>query len=178
MTATAIKVSFLIYLKNLGLYDYLAFGWLIITFFILVFLSILVARKSSALSLLIIIISLIVFVVSPFLIKLKLTEIQRPVSTQLESLQKLTYSDTLIVNTTIFNHSTKDLRQCLVTTAIIKDIPTSGYRFYLNWLNPIDNQSILVSELLPKEGSMEYRAIFDDYTYEGNVTALIHAECY
>ena len=178
MTLTTIKYSFLIYIRNLGLYDYLAFGWLILTFFILVFLAILVARKSSVLSLLLIILSLIIFIVSPFLIKMKLTEMLRPVSIQLESIKKLSFSDTLIVNASITNQSTKDFKKCLVTTSIIKNTEPSGYKYYLNQLKPIDNQSILVNEPLPKEGTMEHRVVFDNYNYEGNVTAVIRAECY
>lgn len=178
MTLTAIRYSFLTYLKNLGLYDYLAFGWLILTFFILVFLAILVARKSSVLSLLLIILSLVIFIVSPFLIKMKLTEMLRPTNIQLESIKKLTFSDTLIVNASITNQSAKDFKKCLVTTSIIKNTTPSGYKYYLNQLKPIVNQSILVNEPLPKEGILDYRVVFDDYNYEGNVTAVIHAECY
>ena len=178
MTLTAIRYSFLIYIRNLGLYDYLAFGWLILTFFILVFLAILVARKSSVLSLLLIILSLVIFIVSPFLIKMKLAEMLRPVSIQLESVKKLSFSDTLIVNASITNQSNKDFKKCLVTTSIIKNTTPSDYKYYLYQLKPIDNQSILVNESLPKEGTMEHRVVFENYNYEGNVTAVIRAECY
>lgn len=109
---------------------------------------------------------------------MKLAEILRPVTVQLESIKKLTFSDTLIVDATLINQAQKDFKKCLVTTSIIKDTAQTGYKYYLNQLKPIDNQSILVNETLTKEGTLDYRVVFDNYNYEGNVTAMIHAECY
>lgn len=109
---------------------------------------------------------------------MKLSEMLRPVHVQVESIKKLTFSDTLIVTATITNQSPKDLKKCLVTTSIIKNSKPSSYKYYLSQLKPIANQSILVNEPLPHEGMIENRVVFDNYNYEGNVTAVIHAECY
>lgn len=179
MTANAIKISFLFYLKNLSLYDYLALGWFVITFFILIFLAILVARKSSALALLLIIISLVVFIVAPFLIKMKLNDYLRPIQTEVSSVKKLTFSDSLIVQGQIKNNSTKDFTKCLVQTSIIKDLnSTNTFKSYMNQLKPIVNKSIVVEQSLPKEDFIEYEIVFDDFDYAGNFLALINAECY
>lgn len=179
MTAETLKISFLFYLKNLSLYDYLALGWLVITFFILIFLAILVARKSSALALLLIIISLIIFIIAPFLIKMKLNDYLRPVQTEVRSVKKLTFSDSLIIEGQIKNNATKDFTKCLVQTSILKDLnSTNTFKSYRNELKPIVNKSIIVEQSLRKEDFIEYEIIFDDFDYAGNVLAHINAECY
>ena len=178
MLIDALKISFLIYLKNLGLYDYLALGWLVITFFFLIFLSILIARKSASLALLLIIISLIIFLVAPFMIKQKVNELQRPVNTEITNVKKLTFSPSLIVEGNINNLSQKDFTKCLVQTNVIKNIDTNFLKSYINALKPIANKSIMVEQSLAKNDFIEYRVVFDDFEYEGNVTASIKAECY
>lgn len=178
MTAEALKVSFLVYLKNLGLYDYLAFGWFIVTFFVLIVLAILIARKSSTLSLLLIIVSLLLFIAAPFMIKWKLNSSLRPVETEVIHIKKLTFSDSLIVEGEIYNKSTKSFKKCLVETNVMKDTHTNRFKYYLNLLKPIANKSILVEQTLDLNESMEYKVVFDDFGYEDNVTATIKAECY
>ena len=178
MLIDALKISFLIYLKNLGLYDYLALGWLVITFFILIFLSILIARKSASLALLLIIISLIIFLVAPFMIKQKVNELQRPVNTEITNVKKLTFSPSLIIEANINNVSQKDFTKCLVQTSVLKNVNTNMLKSYINQLKPIVNRSIMVEQSLAKNDFIEYRVVFDDFEYEGNVTASIKAECY
>lgn len=178
MLIDALKISFLVYLRNLGLYDYLALGWLIVTFFVLIFLSILIARKSASLALFLIIISLIIFIVAPFMIKQKVSELQRPVSTEVTNVKKLTFSPSLIVEGNINNLSQKDFTKCLVETSVIKNIETNFLKLTINRLKPIANKSIVVEQALPKNDFIEYRVVFDDFEYEGNVTASIKAECY
>lgn len=178
MVIDALKISFLVYLKNLGLYDYLALGWLVATFFVLIFLSILIARKSSVLALLLIITSLIIFLVAPFMIKQKISEFQRPVNTEITHIKKLTFSPSLIVEGNINNLSQKDFTKCLVQTSVIKDIDTNFFKSYMNRLKPIANKSIMVEQTLSKNDFIEYRVVFDDFEYEGNVTASIKADCY
>jgi len=178
MLIDALKISFLVYLKNLGLYDYLALGWLIVTFFVLIFLSILIARKSASFALLLIIISLIIFLVAPFMIKQKVSELQRPVYTQITNVKKLTFSPSLIVEGNINNASNKDFTKCLVQTSVVKNINTNVLKSYINQLKPIANRSIMVEQSLFKNDFIEYRVVFDDFEYEGNVTASIKAECY
>lgn len=178
MLIDALKISFLVYLRNLGLYDYLALGWLIVTFFVLIFLSILIARKSASLALFLIIISLIIFIVAPFMIKQKVSELQRPVSTEVTNVKKLTFSPSLIVEGNINNLSQKDFTKCLVETSVIKNIETNFLKLTINRLKPIANKSIIVEQALPKNDFIEYRVVFDDFEYEGNVTASIKAECY
>ncbi|KFL33357.1 MULTISPECIES: DUF2393 family protein [unclassified Sulfurospirillum] len=178
MNIDALKLSLLTYVKHFGLYDYLAFGWLLFTFLALIILASLIAKKSSVASLFMIIIALILLVVSPFFIKLKLSEITRATTTEISMVKKLTFSDSLIVEGFIYNHSNKDFSLCLVHTTVFKQSNTEGLKAFINTLKPIANQSILVKQALLKEGVMEFQSVFDDFVYSGDVNASLKAECY
>lgn len=178
MLIEAIKISLLTYLRNLGIYDYLAFGWLLLTFFVLIILAVLVAKRSSALSVFLIFIAILLFVVSPFLIQSKLNQLIRPVSTELTMVKKLIFSDTLIVEANIYNHSKKPFKRCLVQTAAVKQTNTQGLKAWLNLLKPIAIQSILVQENIPSNDVYHLRVVFDDFSYNGDVNATLRTECY
>lgn len=178
MNADALKLSLLTYIKHFGLYDYLAFSWLLVTFFILIILASLIARRSSIASLLLVIFALLLLAISPFFIKTKLGEILRNTTTEITMVKKLTFSSSLIVEGTIYNHSPKDFTLCLVHTSVFKQTDAKGLKAYLNSLKPITNQSILMTQDLAKEGTIEYQAVFDGFEYSGDVFATLKAECY
>ena len=112
------------------------------------------------------------------MIKQKVNELQRPVNTEITNVKKLTFSPSLIVEGNINNLSQKDFTKCLVQTNVIKNIDTNFLKSYINALKPIANKSIMVEQSLAKNDFIEYRVVFDDFEYEGNVTASIKAECY
>lgn len=178
MKVEAIKISFLTYLRHLGTYDYLALGWFIVTFLILIVLATIVAKRASTFSLLLIISALLFFIIAPFLLKFKLNTLLRPTSVEIHMVKKLTFSDSVIVEASIHNVSEKDFKLCFVQTTIIKQNATEGIRSYLNLLKPIANQSILVQQSLPKGEILEHKAVFDDFTYKGEIVAHIKTECY
>lgn len=178
MNANALKLSLLTYIKHFGLYDYLAFGWLIVTFLVLIILASLIAKRSSVASLLLIIFALILLVVSPLFIKMKLGETLRSTTTEISMVKKLTFSDSLIVEGMIYNTSNKDFTLCLVQTSVFKQTDAQGLKALINTLKPISNQSIFVKQNLPKEGALEFQSVFDDFRYSGDVNATLKAECY
>lgn len=178
MNANALKLSLLTYIKHFGLYDYLAFGWLIVTFLVLIILASLIAKRSSVASLLLIIFALILLVVSPLFIKMKLGETLRSTTTEISMVKKLTFSDSLIVEGMIYNTSNKDFTLCLVQTSVFKQTDAQGLKAFINTLKPISNQSIFVKQNLPKEGALEFQSVFDDFRYSGDVNATLKAECY
>jgi len=92
--------------------------------------------------------------------------------------KKLTFSNSLIVEGTISNHSKKDFSLCLVHTSIFKQSDAQGLKAFINTLKPITNQSILLKQALPKEGVIEFQSVFDDFIYSGDVNASLKAECY
>lgn len=178
MNTNALKLSLLTYFQNFELYDYLAYIWLIITFLILIFLAIIIAKKSSTLSLVVIIVALLLLSISPFFIQKKLNEVLRKTETNITSLKKLNFSPSLILETTIYNKSNKDFHICFLNTSIFKQKKQTGIKAYLNTLKPLANQSIVITEFIPQQGSLEYQIVFDNFEYEGDFNATLKAECY
>ena len=176
--AESIKISFLTYFKHLGMYDYLGLVWFSLTFLVLIVLAIFVAKRSSYLSLLLIIFALIFFIVAPFALKFKLNTLLRSHTIELQLVKKLTFSDSVIVEATLLNTSKQPFRICLVQTNLIKKIPSEGIKSFLATLKPLAKQSILVEANVPQGEVLEFKTIFDGFAYGGEIDANIQAECY
>ena len=178
MNVNTLKLSLLTYIKHLSLYDYLAFTWLILTFLVLIVLAILIAKRSSVLSLLLVIFSLLFLVVAPMFIKLKLADSYRKASTEVTLVKRLTFSDSLIVEGIITNESKKDFSLCLVQTSVFRDTNATGIKAIVQTLKPLVNRSILLEQELQKENSMDFRSVFENFVYTGDFNATLKAECY
>ncbi len=178
MMAESIKISFLTYFKHLGLYDYLGLVWFFLTFLVLIVLAIFIAKRSSALSLLLIILALIFFIAAPFALKYKLNALLRPHTIELTNVKKLSFSDSVIVEASLTNSSSQPFSLCLFQTKLIKETSTKGIKSFLARLKPLSNQSIVVEKLLPPGDTLEFKTHFDGFVYGGEVDADIKAECY
>jgi hypothetical protein len=178
MNINAFKLSLLTYFQNLIFYDYLAYAWLLITFLILIFLATLLAKKSSSLSLIIIICALLLLCIAHYFIHKKLNEILRKTETEITLIKKLNFSSSLILETTIYNQSNSSFNLCFLNASIFKANEATGIKAYLLTLKPLANQSILLKEPIPKEGSIHYQIVFDDFHYSGDFNATLRAECY
>lgn len=178
MMAESLKISFLTYLQNLGIYDYMGLVWFGFTFLALIVLAVFLAKHSSALSLLLIIFALIFFAVTPFILKYKLNATLRPLSIEVHTVKKLTFSDSMIIEATLVNTSKKDFSLCLFQTHLFKKNNLVGIRKYLTTLKPLEIQSILVKQPLLAGESFEYKTLFDDFLYTGDVEATLNVECY
>jgi hypothetical protein len=176
--AETLKLSFLTYLRHLGAYDFIGLVWFGFTFLALIVLAIFIAKRSSALALLLIIFALIFFAIAPFALKYKLNDYLRPTSTHVHTVKKLTFSDSIIIEATLNNLSSKDFSICLFQTQLFKKTSQEGIRKYLAQLKPLANQSILVRQPFLAGESFEYKTLFDDFSYAGDVEATLKAECY
>ena len=176
--AESIKISFLTYFKNLGLYDYLGLAWFSITFLVLIILAIVVAKRSSSFSLLLIVLSLIFFIAAPFALKYKLNTLLRPYTIEIQTVKKLTFSDAVIVEATLLNNAAKPFRICLIQTKIIKKSSSASLKSFLNTLKPLANQSIVVQSIIPPGETLEFKTDFNGFLYSGEIDATMQAECY
>jgi len=178
MMAESIKISFITYLNHLGLYDYIGLLWYGVTFIILIILAIFIAKRSSVLSLFVIILALLFCVITPFVLKYKLNSLLRPTAAELQLVKKLTFSDTLIIEALIRNTSEKPFSTCLIQTHIYKKTEAQGIKATLLRLKPFTNQSILSKSVIAPNADFEFKTAIDGFTYDGEVNADIKAECY
>ena len=171
------KASILNYLHHFSMYDYAAYAWLILIFFVTILLSILVAKKSPILSVLILMLSLGVLFAGPLVLKHYLNKYLRPSLSQPILVKKLSFSDTLIVTGALTNQSKKSFSTCKVNISVLKS-SESKIQNFINQLKPLLNQSISIDKPIEVNATKEFRVVFDRYTYPDDINISIKSECY
>ena len=105
MSIEALKVSIMNYITHFSMYDYVAYAWLILLFFITILLATVLSKKTPFFSVFLLIVSLVLLFVGPFVLKHYLDKTLRPTKIEINLVQKLNFSDTLIVDGYITNLS-------------------------------------------------------------------------
>ncbi len=174
---TELKFSILEYIQNLGLYDYLAFAWLFLTFLILIILSIIIMKKAIKTSMFVLLLSLILLLIGPFFIKHYLNKTLRRVDTRSIQFQKLNFSNTLIVNYKIKNLSKKSFKECEIHITVYRP-SASKLKLFLNKLKPIEQKTILIKEPINANDFADKRFVFDNFSYNRDINVSVEAQCY
>jgi hypothetical protein len=173
----ALKTSILNYVSHFTMYDYVAYAWLILTFFIAILLSILLAKKSMLFSMITLVFSLTLLVVGPFILKSVLDNFLRPTVAIVKDQKKLTFSDVLIINVELTNLSKKDYSICFVDTSVVK-YSNSSITSFFNTLKPLRKKSISLDTPIKAGQKEEFNVVFYNYDYEGDINASVKSECY
>lgn len=174
---SSLKTSIQTYISHMQTYDYLAFGWLFLLFFLFFILALILIRRKPFLSLFILLVDISVVGVSPFAIKWYLDDKLRGNESQTTLVKQLQFSDTLIVEGSVKNISDIDFTTCLTHVKVIKP-DNNKYKSFLLALKPIRNQSILL-EMPPARGQeTPFRVLFEPFRYGGDFNVTVNAECY
>jgi len=172
-----LKFSIFNYIKHFELYDYVAYIWLFLTFFILLILSLILIKKSTKISVILILFSFFLFFIGPPVLKYFLDTTIRPIKINKINFKKLNFSDTLIVDSKIKNISKKIYSECQIHAKIYKQGKTK-IKIFINKLKPITHRTILSKAELKPGDSMDNRIIFYNFTYNHDINVSISAECY
>ena len=173
----ALKSSILQYIQHMGPYDYAAYAWLIILFFVMILLAIIVARKNALLSIVITLISLLLLFVGPFILKHYLDIYLRPSITKSTEIKKLTFSNTLIVKGHITNISKKTFFTCRVDIDVIKN-SNSDIKNFLYKLKPLLKKTMFIDKPIEVNATEEFDVVFNNYTYKKDVNISMNSVCY
>lgn len=173
----AFKDYITIYIAHFTIYDYVAYAWLVLLFFITILLSIFTAKKSALLSILIFFFSLIILFVGPFILKHYLDNYLRPVQNKVILIKKLNFSDALVVTAEITNTSKNSYSICNSELNIFKK-DDSTIKNFIYQLKPLRKKTISLDEALDVNATKEIRVVFDNYTYNKDINVSINSECY
>jgi len=154
----AIKAYVLNYIHHFSMYDYAAYSWLILIFFVTILLAIMIAKKSAIFSILILMISLALLF-------------------QVTLVKKLTFSDSLIINGLITNISKKRFSTCNINISVVKS-SQSDIQEFINQLKPLLKRSISIDKPIEVNTTKEFRVVFNNYTYSKKINISINSECY
>ena len=172
-----LRFSIFNYLNHFGLYDYIAYIWLILTFFIFLILSLVLIKKSMKISIILILFSFsLLFIGSPIL-KYFLDITTRPVEIGKVNFKKLHFSNTLIIDTKIKNISKKSYSECQINTKVFKR-EKKKIKIFISKLKPITHRTILSKQELKSGESMNKRIIFYNFTYNHDINVSLNVECY
>ena len=159
------------------MYDYIAYAWLILVFFVFILLSIVLVKRSALISVLLLFFSLGILFIGPFVLKHYLDEYFRSSSVVIENHKKLHFSDIMIINGHISNHSNNSFHICDLSVAINKT-DTSKLQKILNKLKPFRKKTILLQENIDVNSTAPFRMVIENYTYEKDVNVSAKAVCY
>lgn len=173
----AFKSDISTYINHFLIYDYVAYAWLILLFFVAILLAIYIAKKSPLFSVFIFILSLILLLIGPFVIKHYLDEYLRPTQNTVILVNKLTFSDALVVTGEVKNTSKMNYSVCS-TEIIVHKSSDSSIKTIINKLKPLRKQTISINEPLEVNATKDLRIVFDNYKYTKDVNVSINSKCY
>ena len=174
---SAFKSYVITYINHFGVYDYVAFAWLILLFFVSLLLAIFIAKKSPIFSILVLLFSLTLLFAGPFILKNYLDDYLRSTKNTTVLVKKLSYSDALVVTGEVTNTSKQNFSICDVDIAVLKS--SDNYmKNIINQLKPLRKKTIFIDEPLEINATKELRVVFDNYTYTKDVNVSINSECY
>ncbi|MDN5377346.1 MAG: hypothetical protein PWQ42_642 [Sulfurospirillum sp.] len=159
------------------MYDYIAFAWLVLTFFIALLLSIILTKKSALAAVITFLFSLILISVGPFILKKYLDDFLRPSKTQIISYKKLHFSDVLVIQGEVTNISKHPFEFCSLSASVFKTSQNS-LKQTIYKLKPLRKKSILLQKHLQVGDLENFEIVFYDFTYPNDINVSVNSECY
>ncbi|MBL0687457.1 MAG: DUF2393 family protein [Sulfurospirillum sp.] len=172
-----LKASILNYIINFTVYDYVAYAWLLILFFVTILVSILLAKRSTLFSMIFLLLSLLLFFMGPFALKKYLDKSIRPLITKTLEVEKLIFSNSLIVTGSVKNISKNNFTICNVNVNVLKN-SSSEIKNIFNKLKPFKTKSMFIKDLIVVNETKEFRVVFDNYVYSKEIDISIKLACY
>lgn len=171
-----LKKSLLDYTNHLTIYDYAAFGWLGFLIVILLFLAILL-RKKSTLSLSLLLFAMLLMFVAPLPLKLFLDQTIRKTEIKTISIDELKYSKSLVVVGELKNSSKIDFDICTIQAKVLR-FDQNRYKTMLYTLKPLLKKTIYMEEAILKDQVVPFKIVFERFHYEKDYNVSTSATCY
>ncbi len=172
-----LKGSFLDYLHALSLYDYVAFGWLLFLFLIILTLAILLGRRKPRLAIFLIMITILLMFIAPFGMKYFLDNTVRKVDVVMDKVSKLHFASSLIVSGHLRNEGKVPFQKCRINAKVFK-IDENKYKNMLNSLKPLRNKTIVVDKNISEGEEAMFKIVFENFKTTKDYNVSLSAECY
>ncbi len=165
------------YVHSLTIYDYLAFGWLALLLIVMFLFSIMMIKKRPKCAILLMFVTTFFIFVAPISIKLFLDKSVRKVVVVDKNHTILNFSKSLIVTGELENRGKIDLYKCYINSKILKT-PENFFKDISNYLKPIEEKTIILTEDLFQKERKEFKMVFENFKYSGSYDVIVKAECY
>lgn len=171
------KQNLIDYTNALTLYDYVAFGWLLFLFSIILTLAILLGRKKPTLAIFLVMITILLMFVAPFGVKYFLDTTVRKVVVVTDKVSKLHFASSLIIAGHLSNDGKVPFQRCRITAKVFK-IDENRYKNILNNLKPLVEKTIVVDKNISKGEEAVFKIVFENFKYTDDYNVSLSGECY
>ena len=170
--------SLSIYLRNMQLFDYVAYMWLVLIFLIFILLCAALARKNPISAIFVVFFAFSSLVISPYFIKQFLDEKLRKTGVELISAKQLNFTNAIIIELNLTNESKKDFSWCQIRYNFFKKEPQT-IKEKIRSIKPLYKLTKNV-DIPPKSGETLYlEEFFENISYDSeNELLKISTECY
>jgi len=162
------------FINELIMYDYILFGSLLLIFILLIFLGIIMRRK-TAIAVLIILLAFITLVVGSTFGYITMHQFLFKNTTSIISQKKLTYTKAIVVYGEIKNLSKNNFKNCKITAKVYK-VSGNEIKDYLLKFKPITKMSIIEYDI-PKGQQRDIKFIIEPFTYSKDYNISLGASC-
>ena len=162
------------FIDGLIIYDYVLFGSSFVLFILFIVLSI-VLRRKVALAVIFMLLGFSILLLGPTLGYVKMHEFLFKNSVLLESQQKLTFTEAVVVRGKIANESKFDFSSCKITASAYR-VTKNEYKNYLLKFKPFQKSSIITPEI-PKGSSYDFKLFVEPFRYTKEYNISLGADC-
>jgi hypothetical protein len=159
------------------MYDYVAFGWLVLFVLMLIIFGLLFSRKKPKLAIFMILTSFLLIFIAPIALKIILDKTVRHVEVLDQNHTFLNFSKALVVTGTLHNMGKTDLHRCYIKTKVLKDKENKYLQFLYN-LKPLRQRSIMKEANLTQDSKESFKIVFEKFKYNKGYSVATSVECY
>jgi len=164
------------FLAQLHTYDYYAFIWIGLVFFILLVLSVVMVKKRTSHAVITLLFAFIFLISAPFISFYLIHNFVYKTEVQVDMVKKLHYSKSLVIKGTLINRGIENFQTCKIEAGVIK----TGQNFlkdFVSKIKPMKKKIIFVEKkIIPGEIHL-FNFIIEPYTYRGDFNVTLKAEC-
>lgn len=162
------------FIDGLIVYDYVLFAAVFTLFILFIILSILL-RKKVALAVLFVLLAFSVLILGPTLGYITMHKYLFAHTITLESQQKLSFSEAVMLKGKITNESRFHFTTCKITASAYR-VTQNKYKNYLLEFKPFVNSSMFTPDI-PKGTSYDFKLFVEPFTYTGDYNVSLGADC-
>jgi len=162
------------FIDNLIIYDYVLFASSFVLFILFIVLAIILHKRIGA-AIFFLILAFSTLLILPSYGYIVMHNYLFKNSVTLETQQKLSYSEALLIRGVVTNESRFDFSSCRVTASAYR-VTQNKYKNYLLKLKPFIKSSITTPEIALGQ-SHRFEFFVEPFTYTGDYNVSIGADC-
>ncbi len=169
------KQKLIAFIDTLILYDYILFGAVGVLFILFLILAILLRHK-TALSVLSVLIAFLILILGPTLGYIKMHQFLYKNEVNITKVQKLEFTDALLIEGTLKNNSKMDFLTCNIKVAAYK-VTGNKIKDILYPFKPFKKASLKLDTMIKPKQSKKFKLFLEPFHYSKEYNLSTGANC-